>query len=169
MLTDKHAAVLELLKAGQPLSTKRTHSRTTAMIGSKRVPVAIVADLERANMIRCHQVDNSGAKHGTARYFAFVKDCPDPQFEAEPSRKKPAPRISKDDARQRIISAWEGWWAMRKLVGKTATDNDAHRFLKELRSEQPALFAFQGRQNAYEVAFSWLIDAGFLSAKKIGL
>jgi hypothetical protein len=169
MLTDMHSAVLELLKDGLSLSTKRTHSRTTAMIGSKRVPVAIVTDLERANMIRCYQVDNSGEKHGTTRYFEFVKDYPDPQFETESSRKKPAPRISKEDARQRIISAWEEWWATRRLMGKAATDNDAHFFLKELRSKQPALFAFQGRQNAYEVAFAWLIDAGILSTEKIGL
>lgn len=164
MLTDTHYAVLELLKAGQSLSTKRTHSRTTAMIGSKRVAVAIVTDLERANMIRCYQVADADAKPGTARYFEFVKDCPDPQFESEPPKTKPRPRLSKDDARQQIISAWKTWWSIRKLMGRQATDNDAHLFLKELRSEQPALFLFRGR-HSYEVAFSWLIQAGILSAE----
>ena len=160
MLTDRHYGVLELLKAGQPLITKRLGNRTIAKIGPERVSIDIVADLERANMIR--SVEN---RDDQTRYFEFVKDIPDPELKNEPWKAR-LPRMRRDDARRQIIAAWHRWWASRQILGKTATDADAHAFLKELRSEQPLLFGFVGKQPSYEVAFSWLIEAGVLAHEK---
>jgi len=72
MLTNTHHAVLELLKSGQPLITKRVHGRTTAKIGPEVIPTSIVTDLEKAKLIRCYQVDNYGALHGITRHFEAV-------------------------------------------------------------------------------------------------
>ena len=164
MLTDTHFAVLELLKAGQPLTAKTVHRRTYAKIGPERIPIQIVADLERANMIHCRQVDQFGAHHGRTRHFEYVKGEPDPDFVLHPlKRAKRVPRPSQEAARREVLAAWHAWWSIRELAAQTAKDADAHDFLRHLKAQKPMLFTFHcGGKNPYEVAFSWLVDAAVL-------
>jgi hypothetical protein len=74
MLTDTHYAVLDLVKAGQPLLTKRVHGKAIAKIGPETIPVKVVTDLEKTGLIRCWRVDNHGALHGKTRHYEAMAE-----------------------------------------------------------------------------------------------
>jgi len=71
-------------------------------------------------------------------------------------------KIDKEAARHAVVAAWPSW-ADVNVIGRKARDNDAHAFLRSLRSEHPELFTFRTNRSAHEIAFFWLMDAGFIA------
>jgi hypothetical protein len=79
-----------------------------------------------------------------------------------PSARTERRKIDKETARLAIVAAWPSW-ADKNVVGRIARDNDAHAFLRSIRSEHPELFTFRTNRSAHEIAFYWLLDAGFVA------
>jgi hypothetical protein len=71
------------------------------------------------------------------------------------------PRLSTERARPEILQAWRSWAKANRVIG-TANDNDAHRFLRDLKISRPDLLKFQVKGSSYERAFNWLVAAGFI-------
>jgi hypothetical protein len=71
-------------------------------------------------------------------------------------------KINKETARLAIVAAWPSW-ADKNLSGRIAKDNDAHAFLRSIRLEHPELFTFRSSRSPHEIAFYWLLDAGFVA------
>lgn len=85
-----------------------------------------------------------------------------------PAKDKDTPRrttphkMDQESARLAIVAAWSSW-AEINLAGRKAKDNDGHEFLRAVRSAHPELFTFKCSLSPHEIAFSWLLGAGFVA------
>lgn len=73
-------------------------------------------------------------------------------------------KIDKEVARIALLRAWR-IWADINAISRPAKDQDAHAFLRMMRSKHPKLFTFKvpAHNNAHQTAFFWLLDAGVIA------